>query len=157
MNGTQPKNRAALQPLGRSHGPSSQLVFDRQAPDRWTLGCLDRSKLTAAVASLRASAATSVRVSDAGLTATLPPGSTGTAVVAVPAVAGWSCEGRPAGSRLGLLAVPLDGRTTTLRCEFTPPGLLAGAGLAGASALVVAALAVLRRRPEHLAGLKRRR
>ncbi|MFF4581902.1 YfhO family protein [Streptomyces sp. NPDC001389] len=155
MNGTRPKNRAALQPLGRSHGPSSQLVFDRRAPDRWTLGCLDRSKLTAAVAALRTSAATSVRVSDAGLTATLPAGSTGTAVVAVPAVAGWSCEGRPAGSRLGLLAVPLDGRTTTLHCGFTPPGLLPGTGLAGLAALAVAARAVLRRRPEYPAGLRR--
>ncbi|MEV7541893.1 YfhO family protein [Streptomyces sp. NPDC089915] len=156
LNGTQPKNRAALQPLGRSHGASSQLVFDRPAPARWTLGCLDRSKLTAAVAALRAPAATSVRVSDAGLTATLPAGSTGTAVVAVPAVAGWSCQGRPAGSRLGLLAVPLDGRTTTLHCAFTPPGLLPGAGLAGLSALVVAALAVHRRRPSYLTALTRR-
>ncbi|RPF40986.1 membrane protein YfhO [Streptomyces sp. Ag109_G2-6] len=157
LNGTPPKNRAALQPLGRSHGASSALVFDRPAPDQWALSCLDRSKLTAAVAALRGAAATAVRAGDSDLTATLPPGSTGTAVVAVPAIAGWSCEGRPAGSRLGLLAVPLDGRTTTLHCAFTPPGLLPGAGLAGASALAVAALAVLRRRPGLLAGPRVRR
>ncbi|MFF4329602.1 YfhO family protein [Streptomyces sp. NPDC048387] len=155
LNGSPPKNRAALQPLGRSHGSASKLVFDRPAPARWALSCLDRSKLTAAVAALRGPAATSVRAGDADFTATLPAGSTGTAVVAVPAVAGWSCDGRPAGARLGLLAVPLDGRTTTLHCGFTPPGLAAGTGLAVLSALTVAALAVLRRRPELLARVRR--
>ncbi|MFH7600174.1 YfhO family protein [Streptomyces racemochromogenes] len=141
LNGNPPKNRAALQPLGRSHGPASKLVFDRPAPAVWALSCLDRAKLTAAVTALRGAAATSVRVGDSDLTATLPPGSTGTAVVAVPAIAGWSCQGRPAGSRLGLLAVPLDGRTTTLHCGFTPPGLAAGAGVAALAALLVAAQA----------------
>ncbi|MER7507202.1 YfhO family protein [Streptomyces lavendulae] len=146
LNGSAPRNRAALQPLGTSRGPASRLVFDRPAPQRWALSCLDRTRLTAAVSALRASAATSVRVSASGLRATLPPGSRGTAVVAVPAIAGWTCDGRPASSRLGLLAVPLDGRTTTLTCSFRPPGLVAGTTAAGLSALVVLGLALRRRR-----------
>ncbi|MFE2152048.1 YfhO family protein [Streptomyces lavendulae] len=146
LNGSAPRNRAALQPLGTSRGPASRLVFDRPAPQRWELSCLDRTRLTAAVSALRASAATSVRVGDSGLRATLPPGSRGTAVVAVPAIAGWTCDGRPASSRLGLLAVPLDGRTTTLTCSFRPPGLVAGTTAAGLSALVVLGLALGRRR-----------
>ncbi|MCX5198906.1 YfhO family protein [Streptomyces sp. NBC_00249] len=146
LNGNAPRNRAALQPLGRSNGAASALEFDRPAPDRWELSCLDRSRLTLAVAALRASAATSVEVSGAGLRATLPPGSTGTALVATPAVAGWTCDGRPASAHLGLLAVPLDGRTTTVNCTFRPPGLVAGSALAGVTVLTVLALAVLRRR-----------
>ncbi|MFE3765025.1 YfhO family protein [Streptomyces sp. NPDC059104] len=146
LNGSAPRNRAALQPLGLSRGPASRLIFDRPAPPRWELSCLDRPRLTAAVSALRATAATSVRVTASGLRATLPPGSRGTAVVAVPAIAGWTCDGRPARSRLGLLAVPLDGRTTTLTCSFRPPGLVAGTAAAGLSALVVLGLALGRRR-----------
>ncbi|MEU8462519.1 YfhO family protein [Streptomyces sp. NPDC029003] len=145
LGGSAPRNRAALQPLGTSRGPASKLVFDAPAPPRWALSCLDRTRLTRAVSALRASGATSVRVGSSGLRATLPPGSAGTAVIAVPAVAGWTCDGRAASSRLGLLAVPLDGRTTTLTCSFRPPGLLPGAAAAGLSALVVLALAVRRR------------
>lgn len=98
------------------------------------------------MSALRASAATSLRVTSSGLRATLPRGSKGTAVVAVPAIAGWTCNGRPASSRLGLLAVPLDGRTTTLSCSFRPPGLIPGLAAAGLSGLVVLGLAVRRRR-----------
>ncbi|MEU9039106.1 YfhO family protein [Streptomyces sp. NPDC048352] len=145
LNGNPPKNRAALQSLGLSRGPASKLVFDRPAPGRWALSCLDGTRLAAAVAGLRAKAATGVRVTSSGLSATLPPGSTGTAVVSVPAIAGWSCDGRPAGGRLGLLAVPLDGRTTTVSCRFSPPGLPAGAAAAGVSALAVLTAALRRR------------
>ncbi|RST03204.1 hypothetical protein EF910_21505 [Streptomyces sp. WAC07149] len=145
LNGNPPKNRAALQSLGLSRGPASKLVFDRPAPARWALSCLDGARLGAAVAALRAKAATGVRVTSSGLTATLPPGSTGTAVVSVPAIAGWSCGGRPGRSRLGLLAVPLDGRTTTVTCEFSPPGLPAGVAVAGVSVLALAGMALRRR------------
>ncbi|MFF3017772.1 YfhO family protein [Streptomyces sp. NPDC057939] len=146
LNGWAPRNRAALQPMGVSHGPASKLVFDRPAPAAWTLSCLDRPRLDAAVAALRASAATSVRVSASGVRATLPPGSTGTAVLSVPAVAGWSCNGRPAGERLGLVAVPLDGDATTLDCGFRPPGLLPGAAVAAAALAVLLGSAHRRRR-----------
>ncbi|MFD9724693.1 YfhO family protein [Streptomyces sp. NPDC059072] len=146
LNGNAPRNRAAVQPLGVSRGASSALVFDAAAPPRWALSCLDRSRLDPAVAALRAGAATSVRVDSSGVRATLPPGATGTAVLSVPAVAGWSCDGRPAGSHLGLVAFPLDGRTTTVTCSFRPPGLLPGAAAAGTALAVLLGLALRRRR-----------
>ncbi|MFE2166804.1 YfhO family protein [Streptomyces sp. NPDC059447] len=146
LNGNAPRNRAAVQPLGVSRGASSALVFDAAAPPRWTLSCLDRSRLDPAVAALRATAATSVRVGSSGVRATLPPGATGTAVLSVPAVAGWSCNDRPAGAYLGLVAFPLDGRTTTVTCSFRPPGLLPGAAAAGTALAVLLGLALRRRR-----------
>ncbi|MEV6950796.1 YfhO family protein [Streptomyces sp. NPDC051183] len=137
LNANPPRNRAALQPMGPSHGPASALVFDRPAPPEWTLACLDRERLAAAVSRLRATAAPSLRVSSAGVRATLPEGSTGTAVLSVPAIAGWTCNDRPASAYLGLVAVPLDGRTTTLDCAFRPPGLWAGAAVAGVALAVL--------------------
>lgn len=139
FNATPPRNRAALQPMGPSRGAASALVFDGPAPARWLLSCLDRGRLDTAVAALRASAPVRVRVGASGIDATFRPGATGTAVLAAPAIAGWTCDGRPAGARLGLVAVPLDGRTTTVSCAFRPPGLLPGVALA-ATALLVAAV-----------------
>lgn len=141
-----PRNRAALQPLGVSRGPSSVLVFDAAPPPRWALSCLDRARLDVAVAALRATAATSLRVESSGVRAELPAGATGTAVLSVPAIAGWTCNGRPAGAHLGLVALPLDGRTTTLVCSFRPPGLAPGAAGAAAAAAVLAAVAWRSRR-----------
>ncbi|MCX4692955.1 YfhO family protein [Streptomyces sp. NBC_01408] len=146
LNGSAPRNRAALQPMGLSRGPSSALVFDAAPPPRWTLSCLDRPLLDAAVVSLRASAATSLRVGSSDIRAELPPGATGTAVLSVPAIAGWSCNGRPAAAHLGLVSVPLDGRTTRVTCIFRPPGLFPGLALAGAA---LAALLALRLSARH--------
>lgn len=140
LNANPPRNRAALQPMGVSHGPASELRFDAPAPAHWQLSCLDRSRLTAAVTALRASAATSVRVDPSGIRAVLPPGSTGTAVLSAPAIAGWTCNDRPATSRLGLVAIPLDGRTTTVTCTFRPPGLAPGLVAAGAALVVLVLL-----------------
>ncbi|MFI5830689.1 YfhO family protein [Streptomyces sp. NPDC051578] len=145
LNSTPPRNRAALQPLGPSRGASSALLFDAPAPARWQLSCLDRARLDAAVAALRASGPVAVRVGASGVGATFRPGTEGTAVLAAPAIAGWTCDGRPAGAHLGLVAVPLDGRTTTVDCSFRPPGLLPGTALA-AAALAVVALRAARRR-----------
>ncbi|MEU9107272.1 YfhO family protein [Streptomyces xanthophaeus] len=153
LRGNAPRGRAALQPLGVSRGPSSVLVFDAAPPPRWTLSCLDRTRLDAAVVELRASAATSLRVGSSGVRAELPPGSRGTVVLSVPAIAGWSCNGRPAAAHLGLVALPLDGRTTTLACTFRPPGLLLGTAVAGAALVVLAALNGL----PGLSGLRSRR
>ncbi|MFD6967477.1 YfhO family protein [Streptomyces sp. NPDC059949] len=145
LNGNAPRNRAALQPMGVSRGPSSALVFDAAPPPRWTLSCLDRARLDTAVAALRASAPTSLRVGSSQIRADLPEGATGTAVLSVPAIAGWTCNGRPAGAHLGLVALSLDGRTTTLACSFRPPGLIPGALVAGAALVVMAGLAFGRR------------
>ncbi|MFD9370747.1 YfhO family protein [Streptomyces sp. NPDC060020] len=145
LNGNAPRNRAALQPMGVSRGASSALVFDAAPPARWTLSCLDRARLDGAVAVLRATAATSLHVGSSRIRAELPAGATGTAVLSVPAIAGWTCNGRPAASHLGLVALPLDGGTTSLSCSFRPPGLVPGAAAAGL-ALVVLTVLVLRRR-----------
>ncbi|WP_406738379.1 YfhO family protein [Streptomyces sp. NBC_00853] len=138
LNGNAPRNRAALQPMGPSRGESSALVFEAAPPPRWALSCLDRTRLDAAVADLRATSATSVRVGSSEVDATLPPGTTGTAVLSVPAIAGWTCNDRPAASHLGLVAVPLSPGTTRVGCEFRPPGLAPGlAVMAGALGILL--------------------
>lgn len=131
--------------MGPSRGESSALVFEAAPPARWTLSCLDRTRLDGAVADLRATSATSVRVGSSEVDATLPPGTTGTAVLSVPAIAGWTCNDRPAASHLGLVAVALSPGTTRVSCEFRPPGLVPGlAALAGALGILL--LAALRGR-----------
>ncbi|MGY3682284.1 YfhO family protein [Streptomyces sp. TE33382] len=100
------------------------------------IGCLDRTRLAAAVTALTRTGAASVRVSGDGVRAELPPGTAGTAVLAAPRIAGWRCEGRPADSYLGLVAVPVPAGATSVGCAFRPPGLRAGVA-AGAVALLV--------------------
>ncbi|MGW0366398.1 hypothetical protein [Streptomyces sp. NPDC002990] len=100
----------------------------------------------ATVTALRATGTTSLRVGASEVRATLPAGSTGTAVLSVPAIAGWSCDGRPASAHPGLVAVPLDGRTTSLTCVFRPPGLPEGTAVAGAALTALLGLALPRRR-----------
>lgn len=146
LNANPPRNRAALQPMGVSHGRSSELVFDGAAPARRQLSCLDRTRLREAVAALRTSGAASVRVGSSGIRATLPPGTTGTAVLAAPAIAGWTCNGRPATSYLGLVAAPVTPGTTTLTCSFRPPGLVPGAMAAAVALLTLAGLFLVSRR-----------
>ncbi|XEC27988.1 YfhO family protein [Streptomyces fradiae] len=104
------------------------------------VGCLERHRLDSAVRELTATGATAVRATGHTLTAELPAGSTGTAVLAVPRISGWRCAAgdaplEPAHRRLGLLAVPLDGKATTVTCSFRPPGVKPG-GAAGAAALL---------------------
>ncbi|GAB2747140.1 YfhO family protein [Kitasatospora kifunensis] len=94
-------------------------------------GCLDPAALSQAVQALRASGARQVRAGGHTITAGLPPGSTGSAVVAVPAVPGWRCgvDGAPpapAGSAQRLLAVPLGSGASRLTCAFEQPGLAPG-------------------------------
>lgn len=154
LRGDKPRWRAAVTSLGTAGRAGERVTFDRAAPDAWSVACLDRTRLAAAVDRLTETGAVSVRVSGDGVRAQLPPGSTGTAVLAAPRIAGWSCSGRPADSYLGLVAVPLDpdGTTTSVDCSFRPPGLRSGAAAGGASLLVllgVAALSVRRRRRER--------
>ncbi|MGW2561372.1 YfhO family protein [Streptomyces sp. NPDC001514] len=142
--GRPPKRRAPMTALGTSTGPGSRIVFGDGGPPReWSAGCLDRAALAAAVDRLKSTGAVSVNVRDNGVRAELPPGSTGTAVLAALRIAGWSCNGAPADRHLGLVAVPLDGRTTVVDCSFRPPGLRAGAAIGGAALLVLVLLGAL--------------
>ncbi|MFJ4869749.1 YfhO family protein [Streptomyces sp. NPDC088757] len=120
--------RIALAPEGRARLP------------REPVGCLVRARLDAAVDRLTATGATRVRTTGHTVTAELPPGSRGTAVLAVPRTSGWRCAAgdadlRPARAYGGLVAVPLDGRADTVHCSFRPPGLRLG-GAVGAAALL---------------------
>ncbi|MYX31663.1 YfhO family protein [Streptomyces sp. SID8381] len=122
-------------------------------PDR-AVGCLDTARLRTAVQRLEATGATEVTVSDGTVRAKLPAGSTGTAVLAAPRIAGWRCAAgdaaaEPARQYYGLIAVPLDGSATSVTCTFHPPGLRLGAAAGGVSLLALAvlgAVAAVRRR-----------
>ncbi|MFG2787746.1 YfhO family protein [Streptomyces sp. NPDC048419] len=121
------------------------------------VGCLDTARLHTAVARLKATGATRVTVSGDSVSARLPSGSRGVAVVAAPRIAGWRCaagdgDARPAGAYHGLIAVPVDGSATTVTCTFHPPGLRLGTAVGAASLLTLALLGILaavrRRRPD---------
>jgi len=108
-----------------------------------------------AVEHLKATGATHVTVSDATVRAELPAGSRGIAVVAAPRIAGWRCAAGdgaavPAKEYHGLIAVPLDGSSTSVTCTFHPPGLRLGTAVGAASLLTLillgAVTAVRRRR-----------
>lgn len=112
------------------------------------IGCLDLKKLAAAEQQIAATAATAEHVTDDGISAQLPRGSRGFAVVAAPAITGWQCSAgngavHAGRSYLGLLSVPLpaDGSATSVSCNFTPPGLHQGEALAGVSLLGIVAMA----------------
>ncbi|MEV6397554.1 YfhO family protein [Streptomyces sp. NPDC051907] len=147
LRGGQPKRRAALTSLGTVESPGATVAYRAksggQGRPRATLGCLDPAKLAAAVDRLKQTGAVSVEVGEAGVRAELPPGATGTAVLAAPRIAGWSCDGEPAGSYLGLVAVELDGTRTTVDCSFRPPGLKAGAAVGTAGLLALAGVGLL--------------
>ncbi|MDV5148863.1 YfhO family protein [Streptomyces sp. SBC-4] len=115
------------------------------------VGCLVRERLDSAVRGLTVTGATRVSAGGHSVTAELPPGSTGVAVLAVPRVSGWRCaagaaEAAPARAYQGLVAVPLDGRATAVSCSFRPPGLRLGGAVGAAALLALAATALLRRR-----------
>ena len=126
--------------------PESMVGLPRQR-----VGCLDRARLDAAVRQLTSTGATAVRATGHTVTAELPPGSTGTAVLAAPRISGWRCaagdaEPRPARAYQGLVAIPLDGRTNTVSCSFRPPGLKLGGAVGLIALLALIATGVLHRR-----------
>ncbi|MFD9034765.1 YfhO family protein [Streptomyces sp. NPDC059567] len=148
--GKLPSVLGPMQPLGtvpESGAVRIELRSDRGALKlpRQPVGCLVQERLDTAVRQSTATGATAVHVSGHGLSAELPAGSTGTAVIAVPRISGWSCaagDARPTPAKryLGLLAVPLDGEATTVSCSFRPPGLRVGGAIAALSLLVLLAL-----------------
>ncbi|MFB7596681.1 YfhO family protein [Streptomyces sp. NPDC056160] len=115
------------------------------------VGCLVASRLEQAVRHLSAEGATGVHVGGHSVTARIPAGSTGTAVLAIPRIQGWTCAAgdgpaRPAKNYLGLIAVPLDGTATSVSCGFRPPGLLRGQAIGVAALVCLAATAFWYRR-----------
>lgn len=162
--GRWPTHRAPVQPLGMTPRGGRITMYVRVLEpgtlEPEGIGCLNLGRLAAAEQRIAAGAATQVHVTDDGIGAQLRPGSRGFAVLATPAITGWSCRAgnggaQPGGSYLGLLSVPLDGRTTSVSCTFTPPGLHQGEVVGGASLLGVAGLAGYgwwrgrRRRPQE--------
>ncbi|MFJ4908086.1 YfhO family protein [Streptomyces sp. NPDC093249] len=155
FEGKPPSVRAPMRTLGTT--PATGEVRIDLAPGarpklpRQPVGCLVRARLDTAVRELTATGATRVAADGHGLTAELPPGSTGTAVLAVTRTSGWRCAAgdespRPARAYQGLLAVPLDGRATTVSCSFRPPGLRPGSAVGGAALLALVATGLLHRR-----------
>ncbi|MFE9704966.1 YfhO family protein [Streptomyces sp. NPDC005930] len=151
---------AAMQRLGTA--PASGPVRIELSPTRTgtvpdgAVGCLDTARLRTAVQELKDTGAEEVTVSDGTVRARLPAGSTGTAVLAAPRIAGWRCAAdgagaEPARTYYGLVAVPLDGSATSITCTFHPPGLRLGTAVGGVSLLTLVLLgtltAVRRRRP----------
>ncbi|MEV8122957.1 YfhO family protein [Streptomyces sp. NPDC085944] len=158
---------AAMQRLGTA--PASGRVRIELSPTRTgtvpdgAVGCLDTARLRTAVQRLKETGADEVTVSDGTVRARLPAGSTGTAVLAAPRIAGWRCAAdgagaKPAETYYGLIAVPLDGSATSVTCTFHPPGLRLGAAVGGASLLTLVLLgtltAVRRRRSAHHPALR---
>ena len=97
------------------------------------IGCLSPRKLDAAVDALRARGPLRLATSGHGLTAALPAGSSGSAVLAVPLVRGWSCavDGGPSrapGSFGGLLARAARVRGLAAVLCVHPAGPETGAG-----------------------------
>ncbi|MFH8842091.1 YfhO family protein [Streptomyces sp. NPDC017868] len=155
FDGKPPSVRAPMQALGAV--PASGAVRIDLGPEgkprlpREPVGCLVRARLDTAVRQLTATGATRVRATGHTVTAELPPGSTGIAVLAVPRISGWRCaagdaEPRPARAYQGLVAVPLDGRASTVGCSFRPPGLKLGGAVGAAALLALAATGLLHRR-----------
>ncbi|MFJ9032699.1 YfhO family protein [Streptomyces sp. NPDC102274] len=136
LTGRLPKRRAAMVSLGTAERAGIPVTFGGARPRDWSVGCLDRTRLSAAVDRLTDTGAVSVTVTDSGVRAEVPAGSKGLAVLSAPRIAGWRCDGGPAASYLGLVAVPLDGSQTTVDCSFRPPGLRSGSAV-GAAALFV--------------------
>ncbi|CAM5544226.1 hypothetical protein STENM223S_05197 [Streptomyces tendae] len=151
---------AAMQRLGTA--PATGPVRIELSPTRTgtvpdgAVGCLDTARLRTAVQQLKDTGAEEVTVSDGTVRARLPAGSTGTAVLAAPRIAGWRCAAdgagaEPARTYYGLVAVPLDGSATSITCTFHPPGLRLGTAVGGVSLLALVLLgtltAVRRRRP----------
>lgn len=123
--------------------------FTGRGPQRvpgHAVGCLSRRRLTAAVAALRARGPVALSAGGHRLTARLRPGSRGSAVLALPAVAGWGCsvDGGPRRAPhpfAGLAAVPLGTGASRLSCSYRPPGLGAGLAASAAAALLLAVVA----------------
>ncbi|MBO1418272.1 YfhO family protein, partial [Streptomyces sp. FH025] len=168
--GEQPTTAVAIHRLGTV--PADGVVRVTLRPDGVSqvparpIGCLRAGALEAAVARLAATGATHVEAGGHTVTATLPAGSTGTALLSVPATEGWTCAaggGRAAAPTpvLGMIGMPLGAGADRIACSFRPPGLTEGLTVTSGTAAVLALVSVFallsRRRPAHTPRRERRR
>ncbi|MFD7160283.1 YfhO family protein [Kribbella sp. NPDC059898] len=144
--GTVPKSGIVLIEVNFGEDPQG-------IPPHNAIGCLSPTALEKAMKTLRTTGATDVQAGGHSLRATLPAGSKGWAVIAVPKIDGWSCKA--GGSNQvpsdfgGLMAVPLANGATQVACTFTPPGLRRGLAIAAAAAVLtlgIAGIGAVRRR-----------
>ncbi|MFF3413004.1 YfhO family protein [Streptomyces sp. NPDC002742] len=111
------------------------------------VGCLDRAKLDRAIGHLRATGPTDISAGGHSIAATFPKGTTGTAVISVPAVRGWQCSAGGKAARRpatlgGLIAVILGGNGSRVSCSYRTPGLRSGLLMSALAMAVLLAVAV---------------
>ncbi|MFK4088145.1 YfhO family protein [Kribbella sp. NPDC020789] len=130
-----------------------------QLPDR-PIGCLDRTKLDAAVAALRQSQPAEVHVGGHSIDIKLNPKTHGLVVMSVVRTPGWQCKVddqafKKPSQLAGLMMVPVGPSASKVSCVYHPAGLrlglLGGAGGLGLLAGTVVVLILLRRRRQRLA------
>ncbi|MFI5865585.1 YfhO family protein [Streptomyces sp. NPDC051546] len=109
------------------------------------IGCLNRTALTQAVDRLTVTGATQVSTGGHTIEATLPKGSSGTAVIAMTDVPGWQCSA-PVKSFHGLVSLTIPPGTNKLSCTFAPKGLTPGLAAATLALLALTSVTVAGRR-----------
>ncbi|MEV6689365.1 YfhO family protein [Streptomyces sp. NPDC051130] len=151
-----PMTNNGLVPLGTvpAGGEAVLTLTGDRAQDvpRSAVGCLDRGALAAAVARSKASGPRSVTAGGHSIEAVFPRRSTGTALVAVPAVRGWRCSvdgaaARAPGRIAGLIAVPLGPGASRVACAYRTPGLRAGLLVSGVAVVVLLVVPVVSAAP----------
>jgi uncharacterized membrane protein YfhO len=95
------------------------------------IACLDPAKLKRAVTNLQKTGATAVKASGHTIQATLPKGSTGTAIISIPHAPGWVCSTNKQKASvpdhlMGLISIPLKRDIKFVSCQYQPPGFSVG-------------------------------
>ncbi|MGW0391440.1 YfhO family protein [Streptomyces sp. NPDC003042] len=163
LRARRPMSSSAILPLGRvTSSADFTLTFTAattQSIPRYPLGCLDHRVFDETVARLTATGPAKITAGGHSINAVFASGTTGTAVLAIPAVHGWRCS---SGSRTptapgtlgGLIAVSLDPTSSRITCAYHTPGLASGLALSGVALTVLllttAAGTVSRRRTFRL-------
>ncbi|MFD7256377.1 YfhO family protein [Streptomyces sp. NPDC059874] len=155
FHGDPPLRLAPLKELGEvpadgRFGFTVRTGDDAQVLPADALACLDVPAFDAVVRQLRETGATRVRAGGHSVSADLPKGSVGTAVVATTVPPGWTCSvdggaARPPVSHHGLMGVPLGHGADRIACTYVPPGLKAGLAGSGIGVLAVAGVLLLPR------------
>ncbi|MCH5585136.1 YfhO family protein [Shimazuella sp. AN120528] len=157
IQGSNASIRAPIMKLGKapSSGEIAVAIHTYRGGEmgKQPIACLNQSKFVHAVTHLQRTGATRVEASGHSITATLPKGSTGSAVISIPNAPGWKCSsgnGKAAQPKsfLGLIRIPLKKNASTVSCEYTPPGLWVGI-LFGILSLVITLLLPLSSRIIH--------